>query len=308
LYLGDGLLDVQVLDAQLERMLADPRAAALTRDFAGQWLGLRELDAHEAARPIYPTWNADLRKSMSTEMSLYVREFFDRSFDDFLTADLNFVDEKLATHYLVRGVVTDFERVALLPLRHLGFLGLAGFQTLTSAPHRSSPSQRGSWIAQHLLCDTQGASPHGGSAPAIDPTDPYLDARKALATSLNQASCAACHATFDGMGFALEAYDGIGRYRSYFSPTAPVDTSGTLPDGTKFADATGLTAALARDPRVPTCATRKALSYALGRVLDDADRARIDGMVAAWRGGTLRDLVRTVVRSDAFRFRRGERP
>jgi hypothetical protein len=302
---GERLRGVDVVRTQLDRMLADPRAAALTRNFAGQWLGLRELETHVAAKGIFPTWDDELRQSMVKEMSLYFGEFLDRSFDDLLSADLNFIDRRLAAHYQVRANPTDFERVSLLPLRHLGFLGLAGFQTLTSPSYRTSPSARGAWIAQHLLCDTSVRSPHAGDPPPLDLAGIPVDPRKALQATLTQAQCAACHATFDGMGFALEAYDGIGLLRDYYKPTVPLDTKGSLPDGRTFDDASGLAATLARDPRLVTCATRKTLSYALGRVLDDGDRARVDALVEDWRGGTLRDLLRTIVLSDAFRSRKG---
>jgi len=227
-----------------------------------------------------------------------------------LTADLHFVDARLGVHYRLANppVGTSFERIELLPASHTGFLGLAGFLTLTSLPYRTSPSERGSWILERLLCDAPPAAPHGDDPPSLDLAGVVVNPRKGLEQGLSDASCTDCHKTFDDMGFGLEHYDGIGQFRSDYSPTEPIDATGTLANGTTFDGATELAAALARDPRVPTCAVREALTYALGRVLDDGDQARVANIVASWQQGTVRDLLRAIVLSDAFRLRRGEAP
>jgi hypothetical protein len=310
LALGDGLRQDAVLTAQFDRMLADPRANALTQNFAGQWLGMRDLAAHVVEPAAYPEWDEALRASMVGEMSLYFGDFLDRTFDGFVTADLHFVDARLGTHYQLADPPTgaQFERLDLQPATHTGFLGLAGFLTVTSLPYRTSPSTRGSWILEHLLCDGPSGSPHDGDPPSLDLAGVPADPRTALEQDLGGAACATCHETFDGMGFALEHYDGIGQLRADYSPTQPIDAAGILPDGTRFDGATALAATLARDPRLPACAARQALTYALGRVLDDDDRDRVANLVAAWQEGTVRDLLRAIVLSDAFRSRRGEAP
>ena len=307
--LGDGLRRDDVLAAQLDRMLADPRSDAFIQSFAGQWLGLRALAEHFVETNRYPEWDETLRQSELTEMFLFFSELLGRRFDGFLTVDLHYVDERLGLHYQLANppMGPDFAR-AELPDGHIGFLGLAGFLSLSSLPDRSSPSRRGSWILGHLLCDAP--PPHPGLLPSLDvdggaPVDP----RAALAQSLGAATaCADCHKTFDGAGFALEHFDGIGQFRSDYAPTEAIDATGTLPGGTSFDGASALAAALAKDPRLATCAVSKTLSYALGRVLDDGDQGRVAQLVASWQQGTFHDLLRTVVLSDAFRFRRGEAP
>jgi hypothetical protein len=191
------------------------------------------------------------------------------------------------------------------PADHAGFLGLAGFLTLTSLPTRTSPSMRGSWIREHLLCDPPATHPVGVD-PRLD-LPPTANVRKVLEQSLLQASCRDCHATFDGPGFALEHFDGIGRSRASYSETEPIDAEGTLGAAT-FDGAGELGAVLAKDPRFAACVTRKALTYAMGRVLDDSDSDRLAGIAASWKQGSLRQLLHGIVATDAFRFRRGEAP
>jgi Protein of unknown function (DUF1592)/Protein of unknown function (DUF1588)/Protein of unknown function (DUF1595)/Protein of unknown function (DUF1585)/Protein of unknown function (DUF1587) len=307
LALGDGLRADDVLSAQLDRMLEDPRAAAFVENFAGQWLGMRELAAHGVTVSAYPEWDATLQQSLTKEMSLYFEDFLDRTFDGFLTADLHFVDARLALHYRVNATPAgdDFERVELLPATHTGFLGLAGFLTLTSTSDRTSPAERGRWILDHLLCDAP--PPHPGAVPSLDAAGVPVDTRAALEKTFGDASCAACHDGFDGVGFALEHFDGIGQFRADYSPTLAIDATGTL-DGAAFDGAAALAATLAKDPRVPTCAARKALSYALGRVLVASDAAPVAKIVASWQQGSIRALLRTIVLSDSFRLRREETP
>jgi hypothetical protein len=305
--LGDGLRAPDVLSAQLDRMLDSPRSDAFVESFAGQWLGARELVAHGVSRGPFPEWDQALQEAMTKEMHLYFVDFFDRPMSEFLTADVHFANARLGAHYGISPPVPgpDFVRVKE-PMWKTGFLGLAGFLTLTSREDRTSPSRRGSWILEHLLC-----APPGGHPPEINPRLDIGSAAVNLRTVLNQtllqASCKTCHATFDGVGFALENFDAIGRFRSNYTPTEPIDASGML-GGVTFTGAIELAAALAADPRVATCAARKALSYSLGRALTAEDDARVTALVGSWKQGTVRQLLHAIVASDAFRFRRGELP
>jgi hypothetical protein len=307
--LGDGLRDDAVLDQQLDRMLADPRSDAFVRNFAGQWLGIRELAAHSASPVAYPAWDEALRDAMVKEMNLFFTTLIDASFDGFLRADLHFVNGRLGHHYALAQPPmgnTDFVRVAGATGR-VGFLGLAGFATLTSPSNRTSPSQRGSWVLGHLLCTPPPPPPPNVPPGDIDPSA-SPNTRKALERSLTSVACTTCHRIFDGIGFGLENFDGIGQFRSSYAPGEPIDATGQLEDGTKVNGATELGAALAADPRLATCAVRKTLSYALGRRLDDGDREEVAALADAWRQGTFRQLLRAIVLSDAFRLRRGEAP
>jgi hypothetical protein len=305
--LGDELRQDAVLAAQLDRMLDNPRSDAFVRGFAGQWLGGRELADHGVDPGAYPDWNEDLRAAMTEEIYLFFTGLLDRPFDGFLTADVHYVNHTLGNYYqLVSPPVGDTFFSVDLPGGHRGFLGLGGFLTATSLSYRSSPSKRGDWVMSHLLCTPPPQ--HDVMNPELNLRAVPASPRTALALSLANPSCGGCHKTFDGVGFGLENYDGIGEFRSSYTPTAPVDATGTLDDGTMFDGATELAAALSRDSRLATCAVGKTLSYALGRVLDAGDDGRVAGIRDAWAQGTFRSLLRTIVLGDAFRMRRGETP
>jgi hypothetical protein len=303
---AEGLADSGALTAELGRMLDDARSDAFVRSFAGQWLGVSDLPGHGVDPIAYPAWDATLQRSMVEEMYLFFGGLLDRPFDGFLSADVHYVDVRLGAHYQLASppMGPGFAR-ADLDYGHLGFLGLAGFLTLTSPAYRTSPSQRGDWVLTHLLC----APPqqHAGMTPTLNLTTVPTSPRKALTQSLVGAACTDCHSTFDGVGFALEHFDGVGQYRTNYSPTEAIDATGTLGPAS-FDGETQLAATLAKDPRVAACAVRKTLTYALGRVLDDGDAGRLASIVASWRQGTFRDLLRTIVLDDAFQMRRGEAP
>jgi hypothetical protein len=307
--LGDDLRQDAVLAGELDRMLDDPRSDAFVHAFAGQWLGGREMADHGVDPAAYPNWNDTLQAAMTQEMYLFFTGLLDRPFDGFLTTDVHYVNGTLGTYYqLANPPVDDSTFFSVdLPGGHRGFLGLGGFLTATSLTYRSSPSKRGDWVMSHLLC-APPAQHAGGMNPPLNLGVMPTSARAALALPLANPSCGPCHRTFDGVGFGLENYDGIGQFRSSFSPTEPVDATGTLDDGTMFNGATELAAALTRDPRLATCAVRNTLSYALGRLLDAGDDARVASMRDSWARGTFRGLLRTIVLSDAFRMRRGETP
>jgi hypothetical protein len=305
LALGDDLQQDAVLAAELDRMLDDRRSDAFVQAFAGQWLGGRELADHVVDPAIYNAWSDDLRAAMTEELYLFFTGLFDRPFDGFLTTDQHYVNDVLGAYYQLANPPADGTFFSVdLPGGNRGFLGLGGFLTATSLSERTSPSKRGDWVMTHLLCTP--LPQHVGGNPLLDlgttPTSP----RTALAPTLTNPSCSGCHERFDGIGFGLENYDLVGQFRSSYSPTQPVDATGTLDDGTAFNGATELAAALSRDPRLATCAVRNTLSYALGRVLDAGDDVRVGDIRDAWAKGTFRSLLRTIVLGDAFRMRRGE--
>jgi hypothetical protein len=306
--LGDELRQDAVLGAEFDRLLDSPRSDAFVQGFAGQWLAGRDMETHGVDPAVFPNWQEDLRAAMTQEIYLFFTGLLDRPFDGFLTKDVHYVNGVLGSYYgFANPITSDTFFSTDLPGGNRGFLGLGGFLTATSLSYRSSPSMRGDWIMSHLLCTPPGQ--HDGIDPQLNlRATPGASPRAALALPLANAKCSGCHATFDGVGFGLENYDGIGQFRSSYSPTQPVDATGTLDDGTTFDGATELAAALARDPRLPTCAVRKTLSYALGRVLDAGDDARVAHIRGGWAQGTFRSLLRTVVLDDAFRMRRGETP
>ncbi len=301
------------LERQVRRMLADPRSDALIRNFAGQWLQLRNVRTVQPD-PVIFGFDESLRRAMVTETELLftaiVRE--DRSLLELLSADYTFLNERLAAHYGVPDVYgSQFRRVPAVDPNRRGLLGQGSILTLTSYPNRTSVVQRGKWILENLL----------GTPPPPPPPDvPELKTHKdGRALSLRDqmqahranAVCAACHARMDPIGFALENYDGIGAWRTEDAGT-PIDPSGRLPDGTAFEGPAGLTGLLLtryRDDFVRT-AIEKLLTYALGRGVEYYDEpvVRTIARDAASRGYTVSSLIAGVIASTPFQMRRASEP
>ena len=273
------LADPAALERQVRRMVADPRSSALTENFAGQWLQLRNL-ADPSVRPGDPyslAFDESLRQGLIRETELFFDSILrgDRSVLDLLTADYTYLNERLAAHYGIPGVQgSHFRRVTLpaeSPRRVI--LGHGSILTLTSHAIRTSPVLRGKWILNNVL---------GTPPPDPPPNVPALVDRKTQARTAtmrermsahrDNPACAACHAMIDPAGFALEHFDAIGRWRAVDESYNPIDASGALPDGTPFEGAAGLRAALTRRPeRFVTTVTEKLMTYALGRGVEHYD-------------------------------------
>jgi cytochrome c551/c552 len=302
------LKDPVVLDGQVRRMLEDRRADALVSNFAGQWLHLRNVETVQPDPVLFP-FDESLRLAFIEETELLfesiVRE--DRSVLDLLRADYTFLNERLAEHYGVPKVYgAQFRRVAVADPDRRGLLGHGSVLTLTSYPNRTSVVQRGKWILENLL----------GTPPPPPPPDvPELQAKKnGKAVSLREqmeqhrsnAVCAACHARMDPIGFALENYDGVGKWRTE-DAGAPIDPTGVLPDGTRFQGGAGLTQLMLTkysDDFVRTAA-EKLLTYALGRGVEyyDSPAVRSIAREAAKSDYRFSSLVLAVVKSKPFQFR-----
>jgi mono/diheme cytochrome c family protein len=305
------LSEPRVLEAQVNRMLADPRAAGLAANFAGQWLETRNLDVIKPDPDKFKDWNPELREAMKTETTMFFEHVLreNRPVSDFLNANYTFLNERLAAHYGIEGVSgPEFRKVALTTNRRGGVLSQAGVLTVSSYPTRTSPVIRGKYVLQNLL----------GIPPAPPPADvPALEEsagaelksmREQLDVHRRNPTCAACHRNMDPLGFGLENYDAIGRWRD-MDGEFPVDASGTLPDGQRFATAGEMRALLVSQlPQFSRTLTQKMLTYALRRGLKPYDRRTVDGihrsMVAD--GYRFRTLVHQIVRSLPFQARRGE--
>ena len=311
LAVNNRLGDAAVLTAQVRRMIADPRADAFVKNFAGQWLFLRNLDAVVPVQSIFPDFDDALRQGFRRETELFfdsiVRE--DRSALDLLRADYTFVNERLAEHYGIPNVKGNhFRRVTLGPdTKRRGLLGQGSILTVTSYPDRTSPVVRGKWILENLL---------GSPPPPPLPNVPQLRATTAEGQVLSMRQrmerhranpvCASCHAMMDPLGLSLENFDAIGRWRTLGESAAPIDVSGVAPDGMTFEGADGLRAALLRSDRFVATLTEKMMTYALGRGLEyyDAPAVRAilrDGSRDEYRFST---LVLGVVQSAPFRMRK----
>ncbi len=304
---GELTKNPQTFEREVRRMLLDPKARALVDGFASEWL-MHDLGDAAPDPTIFPAWNDGLRASMAGETRAFFGTFLfgDQSLLDVLDAPFTFVDPTLASYYGVPYAgAGDFVQVALGPDTHRGgLLGQGSILTMTSVPTRTSVVRRGEWVLAELLCSPPPPPPPG--VPALPETASSGTMRQRLDEHANNPACASCHTQLDPIGFALEHYDGIGRWRDA-DQGQPIDATGTLPTGQTFDGEAGLAGVLKADPRFPACATHKLYAYALGRVPQSFDEPRIQGLVAAFAAGgyRARDLMMTLVRSDAFLMRRG---
>jgi len=301
----------QELEAQVRRMLADPKAQALVANFAGQWLFTRALDSAEPDRALYGAFNEPLRQAMRRETELVFQEFItgDHKLRDLLDAPFTYVNDPLAAHYglPLPGTGDAFQRVDLTahPERR-GVLGHGSLLTVTSNPDRTSPVQRGVWVLEQLLCSAPPPPPPNveNLPPAVNP-DMTMKERMALHRTLPQ--CQGCHLLMDPLGLALENYDPIGRWRTREVSGAPVDATGDLPDGTVLAGAEQMRRFVKDDPKLPACLTEHLLTYALGRGLSEDEQCAVREIAATAEasGGRLSDYVLGIVLNDFFTSRRG---
>ena len=268
-----------VLEQQVRRMLNDPRASALVTSFAVQWLYLRNLRAATPDAYQFPEFDDNLRDAMRQETELFVESQLreDRPLLDLLRANYTFLNERLARHYGVPHVFgSDFRRVTVTDDQRIGLLGQASLLTVTSYAHRTSVVQRGKWILENIL----GAPP-----PPPPPNIPALPEntravtprtlRERMETHRKNPACSVCHASMDPVGFALENFDAIGGWRTR-DAGAPIDASGTLPDGTTLNGPADLRRALLEHgDQVVAAVTEKLLTYALGRGLEYFDQPAV---------------------------------
>ena len=303
----------EVLEAQIARMMADPKADEFIDNFAGQWLYLRNLPTAGPVATVFPDFDEGLRQSLRRETELFFRSIVreDRPIADLLTANYTYLDERLARHYGVPGVKgSHFRRVTLGPDSvRAGLLGHGSILTVTSQPDRTSPVVRGKWVLENFL---------GTSPPPPPPNVPDLKSsvepgsvltmRERMVAHRANPACAGCHAMMDPIGLSLENFDAVGRFRTIGESGGPIDASGGFPDGTRFTGAAGLREALvARREQFATTLTEKLLTYALGRGVEYYDQPAVRAIV---RDAASRDyrfasaLVAGVVRSTPFQMRR----
>ena len=303
--------DPQVIDAQVTRMLADPRASAFAENFAGQWLETRNLDVVKPDPDMFKEFDADLRDAMKRETTLFFEHVLreNRPVRDFLTADYTFVNERLAAHYGVAGVTgSEMRLVALKTDRRGGVLSQGAVLTVSSYPTRTSPVIRGKYVLQNIL-GTPPEPPPGDIPPLQDSAaGGERSVREQLEHHRSNPACASCHRNMDPLGFGLENYDAIGRWRDR-EGKFPVDATGTLPDGQKFTTPGEMRALLVSHlPQFSRTLTEKMMTYALGRGLKPFDRRAVDSIQRALAadGYHFQTMVRQVVQSVPFRSRRGE--
>jgi cytochrome c553 len=304
------LSDPVVLDQQVKRMLADARSQALVTNFAEQWLHLRNLKSSAPDLEAFPDFDDNLRQAMKEETSLFfdsiVRE--DRSVVDLLNADYTFINERLARHYNIPGVYgSQFRRVKVTSEARRGLLGQASLLTVTSYPNRTSPVERGKWVLTNLLgVPPQPPPPNIPTLPEATTADgKVLSLRERMEKHRANPTCAGCHKVMDPIGFALESYDGIGRWRRT-EDGALIDTSGTLFNGANVDGVIGLRRNLVAQPEIFVgVMTEKMLTYALGRGLEYYDMPAVRRIVrdAKTKDFRFSSLVLGVARSTPFQMK-----
>ena len=300
----------------VDRMLADQKSSRFVTNFAGQWLGARNVPTTAWDKGIYPTWSTDVANAASTEMLQYFDEFLRKNlpWTDFLKADINFVNAPLATFYGIPGVTgTEATRTVYTADTRQGFLGLVGFLKNSSVAARSSPTLRGKWLLINFLCAPPGTPPptagkleDNGGHPEAANVRAVLEAHRA------SPACSGCHSLMDPFGLALEKYDGIGKLRSVYPDKSAINDmtelpmSTSFPNGVKFAGLDGAEATVGSDPRFKSCIAEKLYTYGLGRTLSTEDVSNARAVSKQWQDAgdlSIGKLLHALTVADAFRSR-----
>lgn len=304
------LLSPDVLTQQVDRMLNDPRAAAFSENFPGQWLGLRRLGSMPPDPATNKAYYAD---NLESAMREETHRFFDHllrnneSILQFVDADYTFVNSALARHYGIREVIgSDFQQVTLKPGdRRGGLLGHGSILTLTSNGVETQPVARGIWVLENLL-----GTPPSPPPPDVQPVEPDTRGVKTIRELMEKhrtiETCNECHRRIDPIGLAMENFDHVGRFRDRYSKRSPIDSSGEMPDGSRFDGPEGIRDyLLARPHQFTKCLTEKLMIYALGRRLAFVDRGDIDEIVSSLpeKKYGFRDLIKLIVASQPFQTR-----
>jgi hypothetical protein len=303
------LKDPRVLEQQVKRMLADPKAKELMSNFFGQWLQLRYLNTAQPDVATFTEYDDNLRDAFLQEMQLFLNNILreDRSLIDLLNANYTFINDRLARHYGIPNVYGSFfRRIELTDERRWGLLGKGGVLMLTSYPNRTSPVLRGKFILENIM-----GTPPPPPPPNVPPLKETgndgkkLTVRQMMEQHRANPACASCHARMDPLGFAMDNFDAVGRWRTT-EENAPIDSSGVFPDGTKFQGILELRKILlSRPDRFVSTVTENLLTYALGRGVEYYDEPAIRKIVeeAAPGGYHWSSIILGIVKSVPFRMR-----
>jgi mono/diheme cytochrome c family protein len=301
--------DSAVLEQQVRRMLADRRSDVMVDNFFGQWLFLRNMSSHRPDPHLFPEFDESLRAAFQQETSLFLKSQIreDRPVTEILSANYTFVNERLARHYGIPDVLgSHFRRITLTDDTRAGLLGHGSVLTVTSYADRTSVVMRGKYILQNLLGIPPPPPPP--NVPPLDDTVVNGSLRQRMESHRKNPVCASCHAAIDPLGFALENFDGIGKFRTH-DGNASVDASGVMVDGTKFdGPVTFRKALLSRQDAVLGTTTEKLLTYALGRGVEFHDIPAVrqilrDSASADHRWSA---VILAIVKSTPFQMRRAQ--
>jgi hypothetical protein len=321
------LAQPKALEAQVRRLLADPRSDSLVTTFAFQWLKLRALDDADPDAILFPNFDEGLRDAFKREVELFVQSVFrpstcaqgapscvegrdDRSVLDLLKADYTFVNERLALHYGIPNVRgSRFRRVVLTDENRFGLLGKGGVLTVTSYANRTAPVLRGAWILENLMGTPPAAPPPDVEGfPENKDGEKARSVREIMESHRAKPSCGSCHGIMDPLGFALENFDAIGEWRSADRwAGTPIDAAGTLVDGTAVGGPVDLRNVLMRRPdQFVQTVTEKLMTYGLGRSVDYYDMPAVRQIVrdAARDNYRFSSIVMGIVKSAPFQMRK----
>lgn len=296
------------LATQAQRLLADPRARPAATAFYEQWLGAQLLSTTTKDATLYPEFGEPLRSAMHEESKRFIEHVLwegDAKATTLFTAPFTFVNARLAQHYGVQGPADDatFMRVSLDPAQRAGFLTQAGFLTALSSPTESSPFKRGAWVRRRLLCQDLPDPPD--DVPVLPEPQPGQSLRDRAAVHSSSAACSGCHRLIDGLGFGLEQFDALGRFRT-MEHGLPIDSSGDITstedtDGA-FVGGAELAVRLSTSKQAQRCVATQWLRYALARREGDDDACALqalqEGFLAS--GGDLKQLLIQLTQTDAF--------
>lgn len=303
------LKDPVVLEQQVKRMLADDRSEALVKNFAGQWLLLRNLPNVQPDPNEFPNFDDNLRQAFRRETEMFFASIMreDRNVLDLLNADYTFVNERLAKHYGIPGIYgSQFRRVKVTNEERRGLLGQGSILTVTSEANRTSPVKRGKFILEAILGTPPPAPPPNVPPLKENEGAQVMSVRARLELHRKNPPCSGCHAVMDPLGFSLENFDGIGEWRTK-EPGGAVDPSGQLADGTKIDGPVALRNAIMKHPeQFVRTLTEKMLTYGLGRGLEYYDMPTVRGIArdASRNDYKFSSIVLGIVKSTPFQMRR----
>ena len=304
----DQLFDGKVLETQVRRMLADRRSKALVSNFAGQWLFLRNMARIQPDPQAFPSFDENLRRALGEETQLVLEAMLreDRSVVDLLDNDFTFINQRLARHYGIDGVYGgEFRRVNIADPRRRGLLGQGSILTVTSYPNRTAPTIRGKWVMEQILGSPPPPPPADVPSLKDDATTRNMNMRERMEQHRANPTCAVCHRSMDPLGFSLENFDGLGRWRDTMAGVR-IDASGVLPDGVKFDGPQGLRQILLshKDQFIDTF-TERLMTYALGRGVEEYDQPAIRKVTraAAHDGARWSSIILGIVKSTPFQMR-----
>jgi len=300
-----------VLEAQLKRMSADPRAQAFAENFAGQWLEVRNVDALRPDPKTFPTFDRALREAMYRETILFFNEVVrdNRPVTDFIDGKFTYLNERLARHYGIPGIKgKEFQRIELDGVQRSGVLTQASILAVTSYPTRTSPVQRGLWVLENFLASPPPPPPPNVQLLNEAEIGKNMSLREQMKRHRTDPACAVCHERMDNLGFGLENYNAVGAWRDNDSGFA-IDAAGELPGNRTFSSPAGLKQVLLGEKDTFTLAlTEKLMTYALGRGMEHYDKPELRRIAKAvalneYRMGS---MMKEIVESPAFQMRRGD--